>query len=172
MRFIEFKLTESTLQRTSSTSWPGYLKNLLTAKDIGIGPQGEKLSGQHLDSNSKDLIKSLINLRDTGNSVIVVEHDKEMIEQADYVLDIGPKAGIHGGKVVVTAILSGGQQHGILVLQFIFYRLQSSFDMHGVKEGVIVIPGETSGIVELQTLTANPPPKVRGGVTDPPHTVY
>ena len=60
MRFIEFKLTESTLQRTSSTSWPDYLKNLLTAKDIGIGPQGEKLSGQHLDSNSKDLIKSLI----------------------------------------------------------------------------------------------------------------
>ena len=60
MRFIEFKLTESTLQRTSSTSWPAYLKNLLTAKDIGIGPQGEKLSGQHLDSNSKDLIKSLI----------------------------------------------------------------------------------------------------------------
>ena len=60
MRFIEFKLTESTLQRTSSTSWPDYLKNLLTAKDIGIGPQGEKLSGQHLDSKSKDLIKSLI----------------------------------------------------------------------------------------------------------------
>jgi excinuclease ABC subunit A len=41
-------------------------------------------------------------LRDTGNSVIVVEHDKEMIEQADYVLDIGPKAGIHGGKVVAS----------------------------------------------------------------------
>jgi hypothetical protein len=60
MRFIEFKLTESTLQRTSSTSWPGYLKNLLTAKDIGIGPQGEKLSGQQLDSASKNLIKSLI----------------------------------------------------------------------------------------------------------------
>ena len=60
MRFFEFKLTEATLQRTSTTSWPDYLKNLLTANDIGVGPQGEKLSGQHLDPKSKELIKSLM----------------------------------------------------------------------------------------------------------------
>lgn len=61
MRFSEFKLlTESTLQRTSTTSWPGYLDNLLTAKNIGVGPQGEKVSGQQLDTKSKSLIKSLI----------------------------------------------------------------------------------------------------------------
>ena len=46
------------------------------------------------------LIESLKELRDSGNSVIVVEHDKEMIMSADYVLDIGPRAGRHGGKVV------------------------------------------------------------------------
>jgi hypothetical protein len=60
MRFFEFKLTEATLQRTSTTSWPDYLKNLLTANDIGVGPQGEKLSGQQLDPKSKELIKSLM----------------------------------------------------------------------------------------------------------------
>ena len=59
MRFSEFKLTEATLQRTSTTSWPDYLKNLLTAKDIGVGPQGEKASGQQLAPKSKELVKSL-----------------------------------------------------------------------------------------------------------------
>jgi hypothetical protein len=59
MRVIDI-ISEATLQRSSTTSWPDYLKNLLTAKDIGVGPQGEKLGGQHLDSNSKELIKSLI----------------------------------------------------------------------------------------------------------------
>src|SRR5699024_12755636 len=46
------------------------------------------------------LIKSLKNLRDIGNSVLVVEHDKEMIMSSDYVIDMGPNAGLHGGKVV------------------------------------------------------------------------
>ena len=46
------------------------------------------------------VIESLKNLRDIGNSVIVVEHDKEMIESADYVIDIGPGAGINGGEIV------------------------------------------------------------------------
>lgn len=55
--------------------------------------------GLHQRDNVK-LINSLKNLRDIGNSVIVVEHDKDMIVAADYVLDIGPGAGIHGGKVV------------------------------------------------------------------------
>lgn len=55
--------------------------------------------GLHQRDNHK-LIQSLKNLRDLGNSVVVVEHDKEMIEEADYVIDIGPAAGIHGGNVV------------------------------------------------------------------------
>ena len=55
--------------------------------------------GLHQRDNHR-LIQSLKNLRDTGNSVIVVEHDKDMILSADYVLDIGPTAGIHGGKIV------------------------------------------------------------------------
>ncbi|MFC2104235.1 excinuclease ABC subunit UvrA [Bacteroidota bacterium] len=57
--------------------------------------------GLHQRDNLK-LINSLKQLRDTGNSIIVVEHDKEMIMSADYVVDMGPKAGRHGGKIVAT----------------------------------------------------------------------
>jgi excinuclease ABC subunit A len=53
--------------------------------------------GLHQRDNVR-LIQALKDLKDAGNSVLVVEHDKEMIEQADYVIDIGPGAGIHGGK--------------------------------------------------------------------------
>ena len=66
MRFSEFKLTEATLQRTSSTSWATYLGNLLNATDIGVGPQGERLSGQHLAPKSKTVIKALIKAFDTA----------------------------------------------------------------------------------------------------------
>tara|TARA_B100000900_G_scaffold412068_1_gene433093 strand:+ start:275 stop:3088 length:2814 start_codon:yes stop_codon:yes gene_type:complete len=55
--------------------------------------------GLHQRDNAR-LIKSLKQLRDIGNSVLVVEHDKDMIETADFILDIGPKAGIHGGNIV------------------------------------------------------------------------
>lgn len=57
--------------------------------------------GLHQRDNTK-LIKALQNLRDAGNSVIVVEHDKEMMEAADFILDIGPGAGVHGGQVVAS----------------------------------------------------------------------
>ena len=60
--------------------------------------------GLHQRDNIK-LIQSLKSLRDLGNTVIVVEHDKEMIESADYIIDLGPRAGEHGGEVVVTGTL-------------------------------------------------------------------
>lgn len=65
MRFNEFIkpiLAESTLQKSSTSSWPTYLKNLLTAKDIGVGAQGERLAGQHLDARSKEIVKDLLKL--------------------------------------------------------------------------------------------------------------
>ena len=61
--------------------------------------------GLHQRDNHK-LIQSLKNLRDLGNSVIVVEHDKEMMEEADYVIDVGPRAGIHGGQIVAEGKLA------------------------------------------------------------------
>ena len=60
--------------------------------------------GLHQRDNTR-LINSLLKLRDAGNSVIVVEHDKEMMEEADYIVDIGPGAGVFGGKIVNAAPL-------------------------------------------------------------------
>jgi hypothetical protein len=60
MRFSEFKLLEATLQRTSTTSWPGYLENLVNSKDIGLGPQGERGSGLELNAKSKAMLNSII----------------------------------------------------------------------------------------------------------------
>ena len=69
MRSREF-LSESTLQKSSTSSWPTYLANLITAKDIGVGPQGERRSGQQLNDKSKKIVKGLITLlinnRNTG----------------------------------------------------------------------------------------------------------
>jgi excinuclease ABC subunit A len=95
------------LNRTSQSLSGGESQRIRLATQIGSQLVGvlyildEPSIGLHQRDNTR-LIKSLLKLRDTGNSVIVVEHDREMIEQADYVLDIGPKAGIHGGKVVAS----------------------------------------------------------------------
>jgi excinuclease ABC subunit A len=61
--------------------------------------------GLHQRDNTR-LINSLKKLRDGGNSVIVVEHDKEMMEESDFIVDIGPKAGIHGGQIVEASTLA------------------------------------------------------------------
>ncbi len=57
--------------------------------------------GLHQHDNIK-LINSMQELRDLGNTVVVVEHDKETIESADYIVDLGPKAGEHGGEICFT----------------------------------------------------------------------
>lgn len=85
--------------------------------------------GLHQRDNHR-LIKSLENLRDIGNSVIVVEHDKDMIESADHVLDIGPKAGIHGGHIVAEGTMTDIAQAHSLTADY----------LNGVKE--ISIPKE------------------------------
>ena len=61
----------------------------------------EPTIGLHQRDNLK-LIESLKKLGDIGNSVIVVEHDKDMIKNADFIVDLGPEAGIHGGEIVAT----------------------------------------------------------------------
>ena len=62
--------------------------------------------GLHQRDNVK-LIETLKRLRDLGNTVIVVEHDEDTIRSADYVVDIGPNAGVHGGEVVYTGDVEG-----------------------------------------------------------------
>jgi excinuclease ABC subunit A len=93
------------LLRSANTLSGGEAQRIRLATQIGSGLTGvlyvldEPSIGLHQRDNDR-LIKTLKHLRDLGNSVIVVEHDEETIRTADYLLDIGPGAGIHGGKVV------------------------------------------------------------------------
>lgn len=94
-----------TLSRSSGTLSGGESQRIRLASQIGSGLTGvlyvldEPSIGLHQRDNDR-LITTLKNLRDQGNTVIVVEHDEDMIRQADYVFDIGPGAGVHGGEVV------------------------------------------------------------------------
>ncbi|MCK5781250.1 MAG: excinuclease ABC subunit UvrA [Flavobacteriales bacterium] len=102
---IDVGLNYITLDRSSKSLSGGEAQRIRLATQIGSQLVGvlyildEPSIGLHQRDNER-LIKSLQNLRDVGNSIIVVEHDKDMIEQADFVLDIGPGAGRHGGEIV------------------------------------------------------------------------
>ncbi len=94
-----------TLSRSSGTLSGGESQRIRLASQIGSGLTGvlyvldEPSIGLHQRDNDR-LLQTLKNLRDQGNTVIVVEHDEEAIREADYVFDIGPGAGVHGGEVV------------------------------------------------------------------------
>ena len=94
-----------TLSRNSGTLSGGESQRIRLASQIGSGLTGvlyvldEPSIGLHQRDNDR-LLTTLKNLRDQGNTVIVVEHDEEAIREADYVFDIGPGAGVHGGQVV------------------------------------------------------------------------
>jgi excinuclease ABC subunit A len=101
-----------TLLRSAVTLSGGEAQRIRLATQIGSGLQGvlyvldEPSIGLHQRDNER-LIRTLKHLRDLGNTVIVVEHDEDTIRTADYLLDIGPGAGIHGGHVVA----SGTPEH-------------------------------------------------------------
>ncbi len=94
-----------TLSRNAGTLSGGESQRIRLASQIGSGLTGvlyvldEPSIGLHQRDNDR-LLQTLKNLRDQGNTVIVVEHDEEAIREADYVFDIGPGAGVHGGQVV------------------------------------------------------------------------
>ena len=94
-----------TLSRNAGTLSGGESQRIRLASQIGSGLTGvlyvldEPSIGLHQRDNDR-LLTTLKNLRDQGNTVIVVEHDEEAIREADYVFDIGPGAGVHGGHVV------------------------------------------------------------------------
>jgi excinuclease ABC subunit A len=101
---LEVGLEYLSLHRSAKTLSGGEAQRIRLATQIGselmnvLYVLDEPSIGLHQRDNTR-LINSLKKLRDTGNSVIVVEHDKEMIEAADFIVDIGPKAGIHGGQI-------------------------------------------------------------------------
>lgn len=102
---LDVGLTYLTLNRTSKTLSGGESQRIRLATQIGSQLQGityildEPSIGLHQRDNHR-LIEALKNLRNIGNSVLVVEHDKDIMLAADYLIDIGPRAGFHGGKIV------------------------------------------------------------------------
>ena len=102
---IDVGLTYLSLNRSSKSLSGGEAQRIRLATQIGSQLVGvlyildEPSIGLHQRDNEK-LINSLVQLRDIGNSIIVVEHDKDMIEKADYVIDIGPRAGKYGGEII------------------------------------------------------------------------
>jgi excinuclease ABC subunit A len=108
LRFLlDVGLDYLTINRSSTTLAGGEAQRIRLASQIGSGLSGvlyvldEPSIGLHQRDNLK-LINTLKELRDLGNTVIIVEHDKETITSADWVADIGPGAGEHGGKVIAT----------------------------------------------------------------------
>ncbi|MCW5685895.1 MAG: excinuclease ABC subunit UvrA [Pseudolabrys sp.] len=106
LRFlVDVGLEYLTLARASGTLSGGESQRIRLASQIGSGLTGvlyvldEPSIGLHQRDNAR-LLETLKRLRDLGNTVIVVEHDEDAIKIADYVLDIGPGAGIHGGRIV------------------------------------------------------------------------
>ena len=99
------------LSRSAETLSGGEAQRIRLASQIGAGLVGvmyildEPSIGLHQRDNER-LLKTLNFLRDLGNTVIVVEHDEDAIEAADYIVDIGPGAGVHGGEVVATGTAS------------------------------------------------------------------
>ncbi len=94
-----------TLNRSSDTLSGGEAQRIRLASQIGAGLVGvmyildEPSIGLHQRDNDR-LLKTLFHLRDLGNTVIVVEHDEDAIRSADYLIDIGPGAGVHGGRII------------------------------------------------------------------------
>ncbi len=102
---LDVGLTYLSLNRSARTLSGGEAQRIRLATQIGSQLVGvlyildEPSIGLHQRDNNQ-LIEALQNLRDLGNSIIVVEHDKDIMLASDYIIDIGPKAGVHGGKIV------------------------------------------------------------------------
>ena len=112
LRFlIDVGLTYLSLDRAAGTLSGGESQRIRLATQIGsqlvnvLYILDEPSIGLHHRDNLR-LIRSLQQLRDTGNSVVVVEHDRDMMLQADYLIDMGPMAGIHGGEIVAAGLPS------------------------------------------------------------------
>ncbi len=117
---IDVGLDYLTLSRSAATLAGGEAQRIRLASQIGSGLVGvlyvldEPSIGLHQRDNHK-LISTLLRLKELGNTVIVVEHDEDMIRSADYLVDIGPGAGEHGGEVVVAGSLSDVINHATSV---------------------------------------------------------
>ena len=113
---VDVGLEYLTLSRPAGTLSGGEAQRIRLATQIGAGLTGvlyildEPSIGLHQRDNNK-LIATLKKLRDLGNTVIVVEHDEDTMYAADYIIDIGPEAGVHGGNVIATGTVEDIKQN-------------------------------------------------------------
>ena len=109
---LDVGLDYLTLNRSAATLAGGEAQRIRLASQIGSGLEGvlyvldEPSIGLHQRDNRR-LIETLQHLRDLGNTVLVVEHDQETIMEADWVVDIGPGAGEHGGEIIYSGPVGG-----------------------------------------------------------------
>lgn len=121
---LDVGLTYLNLNRGSKSLSGGEAQRIRLATQIGSQLVGvlyildEPSIGLHQRDNEK-LINSLESLRDIGNTVIVVEHDKDMIERADHVIDIGPRAGKHGGEIISEGTPAELMKHDTLTADYL-----------------------------------------------------
>ncbi len=121
---IQFRLGHLTLYREMASLSGGEVQRIflhlhLESKlDSLIYVFDEPMAGLH-PSEKESMIKAVKELRDLGNTVIVVEHDKEMIRHADYIIEIGPKAGVEGGTVVYQGDYEGYEKVDTLLSQYL-----------------------------------------------------
>ncbi len=121
---LDVGLDYLSLNRSAKSLSGGEAQRIRLATQIGSQLVGvlyildEPSIGLHQRDNEK-LINSLISLRDVGNSVIVVEHDKDMIERADHVIDIGPRAGKYGGEVISQGTPKEILDHDTITAQYL-----------------------------------------------------
>ena len=138
-----------TLNRGSATLSGGEAQRIRLATQIGAGLVGvlyildEPSIGLHQRDNDR-LLRTLAGLRDLGNSVIVVEHDADTIRQADYIIDLGPGAGVRGGELVAAGTLAEVLVHPqSLTAQYLRGELSIAIPRHRVK------PSEDRGWLEV-----------------------
>ena len=159
---VDVGLEYLTIDRTSKSLSGGEAQRIRLATQIGSQLVGvlyildEPSIGLHQRDNQK-LIDSLIKLRDVGNSVIVVEHDKDMIEKADFVLDIGPGAGKHGGEIVSEGTFEELKSHSTLTSDYLTGKKQISIPKKRRKGNgkKIILKGATGN--NLKNVTAEFP---------------
>jgi excinuclease ABC subunit A len=121
---LDVGLDYLTLHRSAKTLSGGEAQRIRLASQIGAQLVGvlyildEPSIGLHQRDNER-LIQSLKSLRDVGNSVIVVEHDRDMMMASDHLIDVGPAAGVHGGRIVAEGPPSSHLSHGSITGQYL-----------------------------------------------------
>jgi len=155
------------LERKAYTLSGGEAQRIRLASQLGSGLVGalyvldEPTIGLHQRDNDR-LIKTLLNLRDLGNTILIVEHDEDTIFASDYIIDIGPGAGIHGGRVVVAGyleplLLAKKNESNSLTLSYL--RGETTIEMPEVRrntdKGKLLIRG--GNIFNIKNLNADIP---------------